>query len=69
MNGIIFNKHGHVAVLTMQMIGKNMADKKYHHNHVVLRMIVHNLDKMVLFILIVVVMDQLLLFTSDIPKH
>jgi len=66
-NGIIFNKHGHVVELQILPIGLIMPNE-IHQNHVVLKKFVHHLRKVVI-ILMVVVMDQHLIFTSNIQKH
>jgi len=68
LNGIVFNKHGHVVVLMDKRIGKLMVNLKIHLIHVVLIVFVHN-QQMVQCILNLVVINGLLIFSFDIQKH
>jgi hypothetical protein len=68
MNGIVFNKHGNVVALIMQVIGKTMSQRS-HRNHVVSIMIVQNQNQVVVLHLPLVVTNQHSISSFDIQKH
>jgi hypothetical protein len=67
MNGIVFNKHGNVVVLIMQLIGD--IPKRMHRNHVVSIMIVQNQNQVVVLNSPLVVTNQHSISSFDIQKH